>query len=134
MGSLPAKLVPYSSVSPAVSTPGTIHHAIQVNFLSRHHLLCWPSPGRGGDRKGGGAHALHRLQLQEAGRIIRQCGYKDDSNLHRSGTCYYRSGYSTRTWTCSCEGNECNTASVPVTSSALLATAALALVARFAAA
>lgn len=43
-------------------------------------------------------------------RVQRDCGYVEDKHLWRKGNCYYRSGYNTRTWACSCGEDECNTA------------------------
>jgi len=45
---------------------------------------------------------------QEQDRVQRDCGYIDDEELKRSGECYYRSGYNTRTWACSCKEDGCN--------------------------
>jgi len=60
-------------------------------------------------------------------RVIRQCGYEDDTDKIRRGDCYYNSGYITRQWTCPCKGDECNSASITTSSIlALLATTALA--------
>ncbi|XP_076034131.1 uncharacterized protein LOC143020966 [Oratosquilla oratoria] len=42
-------------------------------------------------------------------RVHRSCGYKEHENQENE-SCYYKSGYNTRSWVCACKGDECNAA------------------------
>lgn len=58
---------------------------------------------------------LHMFMDQDFGeqhpsedRVHRACGYAEDDGMKRRGDCYYKSGYNTRTWVCSCKFDKCN--------------------------
>ncbi|XP_018022888.1 uncharacterized protein LOC108678901 [Hyalella azteca] len=65
---------------------------------------------------------LHMFMDEQVGenlkenRIHRACGYVEDEDMYKRGNCYYKSGYNTRTWVCSCKDDECNAASTTLVS------------------
>ncbi|XP_045611698.1 uncharacterized protein [Procambarus clarkii] len=61
-------------------------------------------------------------------RVYRACGYVENKEQEKS--CYYKSGYNTRTWVCACKEDGCNAAYLPSAAAALLPLAALAVVLR----
>ncbi|XP_045110158.1 uncharacterized protein LOC123504015 [Portunus trituberculatus] len=64
-------------------------------------------------------------------RIHRDCGYMEkEETKDESSSCYYKSGYNTRTWVCSCKEDGCNPASMPSVAAFLLPLPALVAVLR----
>ncbi|KAK8737959.1 hypothetical protein OTU49_004317 [Cherax quadricarinatus] len=61
-------------------------------------------------------------------RVHRACGYQENADTEK--TCYYKSGYNTRTWVCACKVDGCNTASLHTAATAVLPLAAIAAVLR----
>ncbi|KAF2362342.1 hypothetical protein FHG87_006892 [Trinorchestia longiramus] len=60
-------------------------------------------------------------------RIHRACGYISDDDVYKRGDCYYKSGYNTRTWVCSCNEDECNSATTSYVSAVALALVAISI-------
>lgn len=64
-------------------------------------------------------------------RIHRDCGYMEtEEGKTQESSCYYKSGYNTRTWVCSCKEDGCNPASMPSVAAFLLPLPALVAVLR----
>lgn len=54
--------------------------------------------------------SFYILENQSEDRVHRACGTIDDGDVVKRGDCYYKSGYNTRTWVCSCKEDKCNDA------------------------
>lgn len=64
-------------------------------------------------------------------RIHRDCGWMErEEGKDQTNDCYYKSGYNTRTWVCSCKDDGCNPATVPSVTAFLQPLAALVAVLR----
>ncbi|KAK3879338.1 hypothetical protein Pcinc_016072 [Petrolisthes cinctipes] len=63
-------------------------------------------------------------------RVHRACGFKESEVVVDEKDCYYKSGYNTRSWVCSCKEDGCNSATLPSTTALLLPLAALTAVLR----
>ncbi|XP_071529453.1 UPAR/Ly6 domain-containing protein CG9338-like [Panulirus ornatus] len=61
-------------------------------------------------------------------RVHRACGWERNPKVTED--CYYKSGYNTRTWVCSCTDDGCNSASLPFAGAIVLPLVAIVAVLR----